>query len=145
MLPTSVRLAQDVAVISEIPNSSRAWGSRHHSRSAAAPPAALGLIDATLDVDFGKLIELILGILAQLPALARKFRLLSVGLRADDTYSPAAIDMAPAASPAAPAIKILCCVAAAAATPTIKLAVERIPSLTPSTAALGHPIRSTRW
>jgi hypothetical protein len=42
------------------------------------PPRHLprkGLIDATLDVDFGKLIELILRILAQLPALAREFRL----------------------------------------------------------------------
>src|SRR6185437_13303608 len=33
----------------------------------------------------------------------------------------------------------------AAATPTIKLAVETMPSLAPSTAARSHPIRSTRW
>jgi hypothetical protein len=45
-----------------------------------------------------------------------------------DTYSPAAIDMAPATSPAIPATKTSCCVAAAAATPTIRLAVERMPS-----------------
>jgi hypothetical protein len=36
------------------------------------------------------------------------------------------------------------CVAAAAATPTIKLAVEIIPSLAPSTAALNHPMRLTK-
>src|SRR4249919_797846 len=62
-----------------------------------------------------------------------------------DTYSPAAIDMAPATSPATPAISTAFCVAAAAATPTIKLAVETIPSLAPSTAARSHPMRSTRW
>ena len=62
-----------------------------------------------------------------------------------ETYSPAAIDMAPATSPATPAIKTSFCVAAAAATPTIKLAVEMMPSLAPSTAALNHPMRLTRW
>ena len=50
-----------------------------------------------------------------------------------DTYSPAAIDMAPATSPATPAIKTSFCVAAAAATPTIKVPVETIPSLAPRT------------
>lgn len=62
-----------------------------------------------------------------------------------ETYSPAAIDMATATSPATPAMKTLFCVVAAAATPTIKLAVETMPSLAPSTAALNHPMRSTRW
>jgi hypothetical protein len=32
----------------------------------------------------------------------------------------------------------------AAATPTIRLAVETIPSLAPSTAARNHPMRETR-
>jgi hypothetical protein len=41
------------------------------------------LIDTTLDVDFGKLIKLKLGILAQLLAFAREVRLLGVGLRPD--------------------------------------------------------------
>ena len=40
-------------------------------------------IDAALDVDFGKLFELKLGILAQLYAFAREIGLFSVGLRAD--------------------------------------------------------------
>ena len=41
------------------------------------------LIDATLDVDFGKLIKLKPGVLFQLLAFARKIRPLGVGLRAD--------------------------------------------------------------
>src|SRR6185437_12174316 len=62
-----------------------------------------------------------------------------------DTYSPAAIDMAPATNPATPAISTSLRVADAAATPTIRLAVETMPSLAPNTAALNHPIRETRW
>lgn len=62
-----------------------------------------------------------------------------------ETYSPAAIDMAPATSTATPAIRTSFCFAAAAATPTIRLAVDMIPSLAPRTAALSHPMRSTRW
>jgi len=62
-----------------------------------------------------------------------------------ETYSPAAIDMAPATRPATPASRISLLTAAAAATPRIKLAVEMMPSLAPSTAARSQPIRSTRW
>jgi hypothetical protein len=51
----------------------------------------------------------------------------------------AAIDMAPATSPAIAAIKISFCVAAAAATPTIKLAVETMPSVAPSTRGSQPP------
>ena len=43
-----------------------------------------------------------------------------------------------------PAIIVSGCVAAAAATSTIKLAVETMPLLAPSTATLNHPVRSTR-
>ena len=52
-----------------------------------------------------------------------------------ETYSPAAIDMAPATRAAPPAIRISVRPWAAAATPTIRLAVETMPSLAPSTAA----------
>ena len=62
-----------------------------------------------------------------------------------DTYSPAAIDIAPATSPETPAIRMFACDPAAAATPTIRLAVERMPSLAPSTAARSQPMRATRW
>src|SRR6476469_5527899 len=58
-----------------------------------------------------------------------------------DTYSPAAIDIAPAASPATPAVSTVAGVAPVAATPTIRLAVEITPSLAPSTAARSQPMR----
>jgi hypothetical protein len=55
-------------------------------------------------------------------------------------------DMAPATSPATPAIRTSLGLAAAAATPTIRLAVETIPShwhREPPPSA--HPMRATRW
>ena len=61
-----------------------------------------------------------------------------------ETYSPAAIDSAPAKRPATPAISTSWRAAFAAATPTTRLAVETMPSLAPSTAARSHPIRSLR-
>ena len=58
-----------------------------------------------------------------------------------ETYSPAAIDIAPAANPATPAVSTAAGEAPAAATPTIRLAVEMTPSLAPSTAARNQPMR----
>ena len=52
-----------------------------------------------------------------------------------DTYSPAAIDSAPAINPATPAVAMALADAPAAATPSTRLAVETMPSLAPSTAA----------
>jgi hypothetical protein len=102
--------------------------------------------DPALDIDFGKLFEFTLGIAAQFTPLSCEISAFSVSdCELTDTYSPAAIDMAPATSPATPAIRTSFCFAAAAATPTIRLAVEIIPSLAPSTAVLSHPMRSTRW
>lgn len=60
-----------------------------------------------------------------------------------ETYSPAAMDIAPATRPATPAIKGPELSVVAVATPMIKLAVETIPSLAPSTAARSRPIRET--
>jgi len=51
----------------------------------------------------------------------------------------------PATSPATPATSTAFCVALAAATPMIRLAVETMPSLAPNTAARSQPIRSLRW
>lgn len=62
-----------------------------------------------------------------------------------ETYSPAAMDMAPATRPATPAIRTSEVAVDAAATPTIRLAVETIPSLAPRTAARNQPMRETRW
>src|ERR1019366_10586452 len=73
------------------------------------------LIDTTLDVDFSKLIKLKLSILAH-SLRSRPRSACSVSdCELTDTYSPAAIDMAPATSPATPATKTSCCVADAAA------------------------------
>lgn len=60
-----------------------------------------------------------------------------------ETYSPAAIDMAPATTPANAASTTGFRVSLAAATPMTRLVVERIPSLAPSTAARSHPLRLT--
>ena len=61
-----------------------------------------------------------------------------------ETYSPAAMDMAPATSPATPATRTLAPGRPAAATPRTRLAVDTMPSLAPMTAARSHPIRSER-
>src|SRR5579884_1541864 len=60
-----------------------------------------------------------------------------------ETYSPVAIDIAPATSAATPATSTSLLPVEAAATPTRRLAVEIIPSFAPSTAALSHPMRDT--
>ena len=52
-----------------------------------------------------------------------------------ETYSPNAIETAPATSPAIPAVRIGPGDAVAAATPTTMPAVETIPSLAPNTPA----------
>ncbi len=61
-----------------------------------------------------------------------------------ETYSPAAIENAPATRPATPAISTSSRADAAAATPMTRLAVDTMPSFAPSTAARSHPIRSLR-
>ena len=61
-----------------------------------------------------------------------------------DTYSPAAIDSAPATRPATPATMTSPRAAFDAATPTTRLAVETMPSLAPSTDARSQPMRSVR-
>src|SRR5450755_2267214 len=61
-----------------------------------------------------------------------------------ETYSPAAIDIAPATSPATPATNTLLWVACAAATPSSRLDVESMPSFAPNTAARNQPMRPVR-
>ncbi|KKY04887.1 hypothetical protein RM66_22235 [Xanthomonas phaseoli pv. phaseoli] len=62
-----------------------------------------------------------------------------------DTYSPAAIDIAPATKPAMPVASTSAAAAPLLATPTSKPATERMPSLAPSTAARSQPALSLRW
>jgi hypothetical protein len=109
------------------------------------PSTAANSTVSTTTVDFGKLIELEFGILAQLFALAREIRLFGIGLRTDGhIFACGHRHGASHQSRDTPAINMSFCVASAAATPTIKLAVERMPSLVPSTAALDHPMRLTK-
>jgi hypothetical protein len=61
-----------------------------------------------------------------------------------DTYSPAAIEVAPPTSPATPASYTAFRDAAAAATPMTRLAVDTIPSFAPSTAGRSQPARPLR-
>jgi microcystin-dependent protein len=61
-----------------------------------------------------------------------------------DTYSPAAIEVAPPTSPATPASNTAFRDAAAAATPMTRLAVDTIPSFAPSTAGRSQPARPLR-
>src|SRR5688572_15545248 len=58
-----------------------------------------------------------------------------------DTYSPSAMDTAPATNPATPAVRIGPRALVAPATPTTRPAVETIPSLAPSTPARSQFIR----
>ena len=58
-----------------------------------------------------------------------------------DTYSPRAIETAPATRPAMPAVSSAARVLLAAATPTSNAAVEMMPSLAPSTIARSQPTR----
>ena len=56
-------------------------------------------------------------------------------------FSPAAIDIAPAVSPATPAINTALGEGSAAATPTINDEMDTIPSFAPNTAARSQPLR----
>ena len=132
-------------VISDIPNSSRASPPRRLSPSAARRLAMQRCDLHHASHRFGQVprvrpLEFQRALYARAQGPLARCRISEL----TETYSPAAIDMAPATKPATPAIITSFCVAAAAATPTIKLAVETMPSLAPSTAALSHPIRSTR-
>ena len=95
--------------------------------------------DASGDVDLRQFVELRLRLFGQFaPFLARSASSVS-DCELTETYSPAAIDMAPATRPAAPATRASLAEFEAAATPTTRLAVEMMPSLAPSTAARSQP------
>ncbi len=83
--------------------------------------------ESALLVDTGKLLNFIVAAFGELLCLAREVGLLVSVCELTDTYSPAAIDMAPATRPANPAITTAWCAAPAAATPTRMDAVETMP------------------
>jgi len=83
----------------------------------------------------GELAQLAVGVAEQLALLQADVGPLGIALRVTDTYSPAAIDSAPATSPATPAVMIAAPGAPDAATPSTRLEVDRMPSLAPSTPA----------
>src|SRR5664279_5373757 len=58
-----------------------------------------------------------------------------------ETYSPTAIDIAPATSPAIPAIRMAPWEAEDTRTPIMRLAVDTMASFDPSTAARNQPVR----
>ena len=58
-----------------------------------------------------------------------------------ETYSPVAIDIAPATSPATPASQHLAVAGARGRDADTRLEVETIPSLAPRTAARSQPMR----
>ena len=65
-----------------------------------------------------------------------------------ETYSPTAMLMAPAASPASPAVRTIPRLVVAAATPMTRPAVETMPSLAPSTPArsqFSRPANDLSW
>ena len=79
---------------------------------------------------------------AQGLGLHREVGLFGIALELTDTYSPTAIDSAPATNAAMPAISTSLRPVRAAATPTTTAAVERMPSFAPSTAARSQ---GARW
>jgi hypothetical protein len=62
-----------------------------------------------------------------------------------DTYSPAAIEKAPAARPARPVSTMVCEPSRAPPTPAISDTLVTRPSMAPNTAGRSHPPDTSRW
>ena len=103
------------------------------------------VVDATCDVDLGQFLPLERGVLAKLLALARQIGPFGIGLRADRNILAGRHRHRAGHQAGHAGDQNLARPAPAAATPTIRLAVETMPSLAPSTAARSQPMRSTLW
>jgi len=62
-----------------------------------------------------------------------------------DTYSPAAIEHAPAARPARPVSTMVCALPPPPPTPAISDTLVTSPSMAPNTAGRSHPPDTSRW
>ena len=120
-----------------MPSSTRAW-----ARSASAFGELLGGLaghfpaQPSLLQQLGQLLEFGLRLSPAAPASPCASAAFSESRWVDtETYSPAAIDMEPASSPARPAVSRARGRSVAPATPTTRPAVETMPSLAPRTAA----------
>jgi hypothetical protein len=102
------------------------------------------VVEPAFDIDRGQFFVLRLRICRKSGAFERQFGLFHIACELTETYSPAAIAMAPATRSATPAISTCPREAAADATPRSRLAVEITPSSSPSTAARSHPLRCAR-
>lgn len=98
-------------------------------------------LQPTLHIDTRELLAFRLRLIREFSGLFDEIGLLRIRLRAYRNILAAAIDMAPAASAAAPASRTPDLPEPEAAMPTIRLAVETIPSLAPRTAARSQPRR----
>jgi len=127
-----------------MPSSSRAWAPNASRHQLLRDLFREGRIKPASDVDGHQFRVLAFVVCLEFRALKLKLGLFGVSLRVDRHVLPAVIDIAPATRPATPATNTLLWVACAAATPSTKLDVDRIPSLAPSTAARSQAMRPVR-
>jgi len=104
-----------------------------------------GQFEASPYIDLSQFATLPGKVHIELGALLCQSRGFGVRFECTETYSPVAIDIAPATKAAVPLSKILVCEACAAATPRIKLEVETMPSFAPKTLARSQPTPPKRW
>ena len=98
-------------------------------------------IESAIDINLLELAKLRLWRLGELFRSRARSAFSVSACELTETYSPAAMDIAPATKPASPASKTAFRPLCAAATPTTSDAVETIPSLAPKTAARSQPMR----
>jgi hypothetical protein len=133
------------SVCSKIPSSSRTWAASGSLACSASATwrASSGGTPAIL-VDARQRPQLLHRVRRRFSALSRAISARSVSDWLEtETYSPAAIDSAPADSPAIPASSTPWRSAPDAAIPASSDATETIPSFAPSTAARSQPTRAT--
>lgn len=131
--------------ISLIPNSSRACASKALlAVSCFATSMAISLVSPLFSYILASSVNSISGVFTSSFFSLFKSAVSTSSCELTETYSPAAIDNAPATTPANVASMIGSRDTLAAATPMARLVVERMPSLAPNTEALSHPLLFTK-